>query len=88
MAAPRPITRKEFEKLNSRLKGVEKLASTHDPDIMKLLRDQRKTIDALWGWNKNLDDRLAAAEGQLKRIGAPMLAKQKPGKPQRRLKAA
>lgn len=67
----KPPTRAEFKKVQQQVKDALKLASTHDPDLVKSLQQHRKYIDTLWKWNVNIDDRLAIAERQLGRLGAP-----------------
>jgi hypothetical protein len=58
------ITHKEWNKLNSRLKGVERLASTHDPDLVKRLKEIERRIVTLFADS-------VIHERRLDRIGAP-----------------
>jgi hypothetical protein len=67
------ITRKEWDDCQRRLKEALRLASTHDPDLLRriivlecLVAEIRKV-----GSSKKLEVRLEVVERQLQRLGVP-----------------
>lgn len=60
----KPITRKEFNNLSRQVRDALKLASTHDPDLVKQIKALSKIIAAQF-------DRIVVMERQLERLGAP-----------------
>jgi len=81
----KPPTRAEFKKVQQQVKDALKLASTHDPDLVKWLKRIDKDVDLLvkyvrkanemFGVDITLaaqtDHRLAVLERQMERVGAP-----------------
>jgi hypothetical protein len=67
----KPISRKEWNKLNQHVKDVLKMARTHDPDLVKWLRGlDRRVVNQAKALLEIQSD-IETINHQLERIGAP-----------------
>jgi hypothetical protein len=64
----KPITRKEFARHERMIREALRLASTHDPDLVREIKDHARWLVQL---GTELGNRLDVVERQLERIGAP-----------------
>ena len=68
----KPVTKKEFDKVVSRLKGVEALASHHDPEHHKWISNLYRDANILFRKVHDLQSQLDVVQRQMERIGAPL----------------
>jgi hypothetical protein len=76
---PQFVSIKEFKELQKIAKEALRLASRHDPDIMKMLERLIKHVNREVGVAQDLPlcHRIDILERQMKRIGAPQYRKVK-----------